>query len=515
MRTITIVVFAIFALGNSVRKSVNAEDAITRVENVEILEKVESITKMNPEGRLTAGDHVIISGMKGKTAVVTDFKDGQYAVATPKVESLLLMKADNLQLDENLVTCSATGQNRKVQGMSIKWAVPKNRCVELCGPTLSKAMPRSLWASKKKRRHQETGGSTAEQAFARAFDVSFDDPKSKCVCSVNSDAGARVLVQFNPIDDAEAQQCADGISDEIHEVCWELYKKARGTRPAQSVSSKLESSKLMVFRYSVPFAAKDFTVTRKCGDQCNNNQCQEVSLPGILDSMSKDDKKKTAEGIQKINAGEKPGKDLEELIKVLPEEDKKKLIEEELIEVLPEEDIAKLIKDATRPTTKKFKVVDNGMAKKPPVKKPASRKPKLETIPEETEPDEVPETPVDTPVETAHLNDMTFEKPVKEDPFAVGNCVIAKNLKGQSHWNGQVGVILKKVTKGKAKGRLQVLFGKDSKLVTKEPVKAMLKAENLRAWRPLPPTPGQKKKTNQLPEVCTKKTNKKKKAAKA
>jgi len=192
------------------------------------------------------------------------------------------------QTDGPLVICEAEGEPGPAGGMTVKWGVPKNKCMALCSPT-----------------HGD--GFTYEQEFARAFKVSLGSGGS-CECS----ADGKLKLRFKPRNLDQAKECKAGESPAVHKECWDMYVKARGTYFEKELQNP---------RYKVPFSSTNFVVHRKCGDNCTGDECPSVSLPGMLHGMSGDDKKNVGKAIKKVMDGEKVDRDLKELIEHLPPSD--------------------------------------------------------------------------------------------------------------------------------------------------------------------------------------------------
>lgn len=185
------------------------------------------------------------------------------------------------------VKCNAEGAG---VGMSITWGVLKSQCMARCGPT-------------------QKHGFTYEHEFTRAFNVTFD---KACGCS----AGGRKIVQFRPANKAQALMCSEGTSWEIKQECWKAYMKARGTRFVRHGSRSVP-------RYSVPFSPTNFVVSRMCSETCEEDSCNEVTMPGALDGMDRQDKAELGRAVKDIMDGksESVSDALRELIAVLPESD--------------------------------------------------------------------------------------------------------------------------------------------------------------------------------------------------
>lgn len=189
--------------------------------------------------------------------------------------------------NQEYVKCNAEASG---VGMSITWGVPRSQCMAMCGPTSG-------------------DGFTYEYQFIKAFSVNFDQA---CGCF----AGGQKVVQFRPVNKAQALKCSEGDSMDIKKQCWKAYKKARGTRLIQTGSRSVP-------RYSTPFSHKDFVVNKMCRETCEEESCNQVTIPGALHGMDSKDKAELGRAIKDIMDGNATivSRTLQELIAILPESD--------------------------------------------------------------------------------------------------------------------------------------------------------------------------------------------------
>jgi len=215
-----------------------------------------------------------------------------FTLATLTVAGAARVKAHDAILaeaSEELVTCSAVGDDGNANGMSVTWGVPKKQCMAECGPTSPE-------------------GPTYQKQFTQAFSVSFD---KKCQCS----AQGKVVAAFTPQNDEQAQQCTAG-APEMQKLCWSMYQKARGTR-------FVAAGKLKVPMYEVPFSDSNFVVKRGCSTPCTEDSCGVMTLPGALEGMDAEDKARVGKAIKDVMDGKEDNVDgaLLDLIDVLPEDE--------------------------------------------------------------------------------------------------------------------------------------------------------------------------------------------------
>jgi hypothetical protein len=184
-------------------------------------------------------------------------------------ESVRSARLKEIRQPETFTKCKAEGQFGG-EGMSITWGSKK--ALRDCGPT----------------RPNIGEGNTYQFKFTEAFSVSFT---SKCNCNIEG----KTIVSFTPMNTKQARVCAGTVQEkdpmQIKSKCWEAYMRARGTRFHVA-------GELSVPEYKVPWLDGHFVVSR--GGQCQGDACNSITLPGVIDDMSRDHKRIIGAAIKKI-----------------------------------------------------------------------------------------------------------------------------------------------------------------------------------------------------------------------
>lgn len=209
--------------------------------------------------------------------------------------AVMVADAGRVSIDATLeaggmTKCVAEGVSGGATGMFITWG--SAAAIKECGPT-----------------RPNTGeGLTYEFKFTEAFSVSFD---RKCDCSINGET----IVSFKPLTLRQANVCMgteegrDALA--FKRNCWDAYLRGRGT----SIRS---FGGINVPEYTLPWMSGNFRVSRE--GACDDDDCNSIALPGVLDGMSREHKRIIGDGIKKIMDGEgdKVPEVLRQMIDILP-----------------------------------------------------------------------------------------------------------------------------------------------------------------------------------------------------
>jgi hypothetical protein len=187
----------------------------------------------------------------------------------------------------------------------------KNHATEAAGQLMTKCLAEGVrdgtegmlvtWGSTDKVRdcsvvrHVEAEGLTYMYKFSEAFVVVFDKT-NKCECLVDGES----IASFTPINIHQAKVCQGTIVEEdpmaIKRQCWEAYKKGRGTRFN-------ELGSIIVPEYKEPWLSGAFRVGWE--GTCEGEACDSITLPGVLDGMSREHKRLIGDAIKKVMDGKK------------------------------------------------------------------------------------------------------------------------------------------------------------------------------------------------------------------